>query len=490
MSMNSNNDKTNNNNNIHQGFSNNFNTTENNVNSSSQSYSGFSIPKAEKGNFGGDDIDTQSIPVVPTGEHPQMIQQSNGFMSHQQPPVNAQNYHGANSANTNNPYSQQTSYNSYPYVPENEIKKKKGGWIVPLGLAAAIVVGGLSGYVTSEYNNENGDSAYTHSSQTVKKSSATVDESSSMWGDTIQSVSDSVVGLTVYKKDGNGGYGSGVIISNDGYILTNHHVSENMKKINVSLNDGSVYEAKVVGSDPSTDLAVLALKNAPKNLSPASFADSNDVKSGDSVLAIGNPLGLDQTSTTGIVSAVKRPVTSNEKDNGQAATYTNAIQIDAAINPGNSGGPLFNSNGDVIGVTSSIATVPNGLGSSSGGSIGIGFAIPANQASKVSDQIIKAGEVSHGLFGAKVTNALTKVDKVQKQGAGIVEVTKGGPADKAGIKKGDVVIKVNGDTIKGSESITATIREYTDKDKVEITYVRSGKTHKASVELDSLQNIK
>lgn len=433
-----------------------------------------------------DNVDTQSIPVVndvfhnnPEGSPEDGLkstynQENNGFISH-------------NFDNSFNNFDNSQFNDNYDHnYSQPRRKEKSKGFPIVIGLALAAVIGGASGYLASEYNSDEGSNSFTSSTGSVSKSSGIIEEPS-VWGETIDSAANSVASLTIYKEDGNGGFGSGVIISKDGYVLTNHHVVEGTKKISVSLKNGSIYEAKVVGSDPTTDLAVIALKNAPKDLPFVSFADSSKVKSGDSILAIGNPLGLDQTSTTGIVSAVNRPVTSSQgSDNGGDSVYTNAIQIDAAINPGNSGGPLFNSNGDVIGITSSIATVPGGLNTGSAGSIGLGFAIPSNQAAKVSDALIKDGEAHHGLLGAKIQTGEAKIDEMKKSGAKIIEATDNGPAKEAGIKKNDVIIGIDDKVVSSSESLTAFVREYLPKDKVEIEYVRDGKIHKTNVKLGEL----
>jgi len=365
---------------------------------------------------------------------------------------------------------------------EEEPKKAGKAKILVAGLALAAIIGGGSGYLASNIGQDYSFGNFASSKAKVERSSG--DYVPSEWGSTIDKVADSVASFTIYKDDNSGGYGSGVIISKDGYILTNNHVISGAKKISVGLRNGSIYTAKVVGADPTTDLAIVALKNAPNNLPTATFANSDNVSPGDDILAVGNPLGLSQTSTTGIVSAVDRPVTSNQEND--SFVYTNAIQIDAAINPGNSGGPLFNSQGEVIGITSSIATIPGAINNGSSGSIGIGFAIPSNQAAKVSDSLIATGKASHALLGAKITNGEATVGKTKVGGGRIVEITKGAAAEKAGLKKDDVVIALDGEKISSSDALTASVREYSPNDKVSVKYVRNGKSSSVDVKFDEL----
>ena len=210
------------------------------------------------------------------------------------------------------------------------------------------------------------------------------------WTAVAKEVSDSVVAIDVATSDGEA-KGSGVVISDKGYIATNNHVISGAQQIQVTLASGAVYSAKVVGTDTTTDLAVIKLDNPPSDLKVAEFADSDNLAVGEAVMAIGNPLGYDDTATTGIVSALNRPVTVTDDDNN--AIVTNAVQIDAAINPGNSGGPTFNAAGQVIGINSSIASTASSSGTA--GSIGIGFAIPSNLVKRVTNEIIDNGSVKH-----------------------------------------------------------------------------------------------
>lgn len=313
------------------------------------------------------------------------------------------------------------------------------------------------------------------------------------WEAVTNAVADSVVSITVATQAGTA-VGSGVIYDASGHIITNNHVVAGATQIQVTLADGRIYAAELTGTDPATDLAVIALTNAPGNLTVASFGNSDDVVPGENVMAIGNPLGLSSTVTTGIVSAVNRPVVTTQKEAGSSdsqgsqglpgglgellrpqqkstsQTYTNAIQIDAAVNPGNSGGPLFDQSGQVIGITSSIAQL-----SQESGSIGLGFAIPGNLAVKVADQLIANGTATHAYLGVTIGDGGAQVDDAVRAGAKVGTVEAGSPADKAGIKPGDVILAIDGKTTSQAAALTGFVRQYSAGDTVTITLARDGK---------------
>ena len=306
------------------------------------------------------------------------------------------------------------------------------------------------------------------------------------WTAVAKEVSDSVVAIDVATSDGEA-KGSGVVISDKGYIATNNHVISGAQQIQVTLASGAVYSAKVVGTDTTTDLAVIKLDNPPSDLKVAEFADSDNLAVGEAVMAIGNPLGYDDTATTGIVSALNRPVTVTDDDNN--AIVTNAVQIDAAINPGNSGGPTFNAAGQVIGINSSIASTATS--SDSAGSIGIGFAIPSNLVKRVADEIIKDGKVKHVALGVVIKSDTVEADGVTRGGATITKssatgsaVVSGGPADKAGLKEGDTIVAFNGNAVNNNYSLLGYVRAAALGDKVTLTIVRDGKTMDVDVTLD------
>jgi serine protease DegQ len=257
--------------------------------------------------------------------------------------------------------------------------------------------------------------------------------------------------------------GSGVIASPDGYILTNNHVVEAADEIQVALSNGKIYPAKVVGADPETDLAVLKLNAS--NLPAITFGQSDKLRVGDWVLAIGNPFGVGQTVTLGIVSALGR-------SHLGINTFENFIQTDAAINPGNSGGALIDSAGNLVGINSAIY-------SRTGGSQGIGFAIPANLAKQVMEQIIKNGSVTRGWVGIEVQDLSPELAESfnlkSTEGALIAGVLKGGPADAAGVKPGDILLAVNGSTVADSSSLLNLIANLQPGAEARLTLGRDAK---------------
>lgn len=301
------------------------------------------------------------------------------------------------------------------------------------------------------------------------------------WEAVAAAVRPSVVAIQVRTQQG-GGEGSGVVIDDEGRILTNHHVVGGALEggLQVGLADGRLFEATVVGTDPTRDLAVIQLVDPPSDLEPAVLGDSDAVVVGEAVMAVGNPLGLDSTVTTGIVSALDRPVTTG--DGRDAAVVTNAIQIDAAINPGNSGGPLFDAEGRVIGINSSIASMPGASGGSVG-SIGLGFAIPSTLAERVAQELVADGSASHAFLGVALGDGTAEVDGTVRRGAAVAEVTSGTPAAEAGLRAGDVVVGIDGDPVRGAESLTAFVRARAVGDQVELSVARDGRTSTVTVTL-------
>ncbi|HEU5034721.1 MAG TPA: trypsin-like peptidase domain-containing protein [Mycobacteriales bacterium] len=275
--------------------------------------------------------------------------------------------------------------------------------------------------------------------------------------------------------------GSGVVIRPDGYILTNNHVvsaAVGGGKVAVVFNDGSTAPARIVGTDQEDDLAVL--KVAKTGLSAATLGSSAAVRVGDPVLAVGSPLGLTGTVTAGIVSALNRPVdtTDDQQQNANpfappqrvTTTVISAIQTDAAINPGNSGGPLVNARGQVIGINSAIASTGGGLGGQPG-NIGVGFAIPIDQARVIAQELIDNGKVSHPLLGVSLADA---TDSSGKQLARVQSLLRGGPAARAGIQVGDIIVAVGGQSTSGSDAVIAAIRTHQPGDRVPVTVERNG----------------
>ena len=351
--------------------------------------------------------------------------------------------------------------------------------VISAVLAAALMLGlGWAGISYGWITVPSSSSMNSLSSNTGGSGSATAKSGEAPdWKTVASDVSASVVSITTQLSNGTG-KGSGAIIDKDGHIVTNNHVVSGAQQIQVTLSNGNLYSAQLVGTDTTTDLAVIKLDNAPSDLTAVTFADSDTLAVGEDVMAVGNPLGYANTVTTGIVSALNRPVTVQDEDSGENI-FTNAVQIDAAINPGNSGGPTFNAAGQVIGINSSIASTATS--SSSAGSIGIGFAIPANLVKRVTDEIVKNGKVQHVALGVTVSMKTTTAtaDGVTRAGSGVTAVTSGGPAEKAGVKSGDVIVGYNGKSVTNSYSLLGFVRA-----SAKLTVVRDGKTVDLNVTLD------
>jgi len=333
------------------------------------------------------------------------------------------------------------------------------------GLAAVVIglgAGGVGGFIGYALHDDANSPLQTTASSPNGGTAPVIDRSS------LASIAAGVQPTVVDIKTGSG-EGSGVVISSDGYIVTNNHVVQGAtgSTVQVNFNSGKQIQAKIVGTDPKTDLAVV--KADVTGLTAAQWGDSDAVRVGDTVLAIGSPLGLQGSVTAGIISALHRTITvggeqQSQFDTGSTrTTIGDAIQTDAPINPGNSGGALVNTEGKVIGINSAIATG----GSSSTGNIGLGFAISANKAKSVTDQIIKGGKVSHPYLGVSVEDA-------ENGGALIQQVAAGSPAAKAGLKEGDVVTKVNDRTIAGSEELVGAVQASKVGSSMTLTVQRNG----------------
>jgi serine protease Do len=269
--------------------------------------------------------------------------------------------------------------------------------------------------------------------------------------------------------------GSGVVVSNDGYILTNNHVVADADEILVTLSDKKQYEAKVIGKDTKTDLALIKIK-VEDNIPAATLGDSDKLSIGDWVMAIGNPFGLGSTVTAGIVSAKGRVI--------GAGPYDDFIQTDATINPGNSGGPLFNLEGEVIGINTAIV-------SQSGGNVGIGFAIPINIAKSIMPQLKERGKVIRGWLGVIIQSITPefkeKFDLETMEGALIGEVTKGSPADKAGLKRGDIIVRFDGKKVEEMKTLPAMVAETPVGKTVKVIVIRNKKEKELMVTLGELK---
>jgi putative serine protease PepD len=294
----------------------------------------------------------------------------------------------------------------------------------------------------------------------------------------------SVVQIKVQTANG-GGTGSGFVLAADGFIVTNNHVVSDAGSsgVSVSFADGTTAKARVVGTSASYDLAVL--KVSAKGLAPLPLGNSDSVVVGDPVIAIGSPLGLSGTVTSGIVSAKNRPVTAGDTG-GSDSAYINAIQTDAAINPGNSGGPLVNLDGEVVGVNSAIATLGASLGGQSG-NIGVGFAIPINQARRTVEQLLDTGEAQFPIIGASLDSAYDGEGARIASSAsnGRQPIVPGGPADRAGLQPGDVIVAIDDKPVADSSELIVAIRSRSPGDTVNLTVHRGSDEESVKVTLGS-----
>jgi len=337
-------------------------------------------------------------------------------------------------------------------------KSSKGSLVL-----IALLAGSLGGFLGV---NAGGGSPFRDVN--LVSSTSTIERAPDSVAGIAQRVLPSVVSINTRTVNG-GGSGSGFVIDSSGYILTNNHVisdaAQSGGKIEVSLNDGSTYIGKVIGRDASFDLAVLKIDAT--GLKALQFGDSDKIAVGDAVIAIGSPLGLSGTVTTGIISAKDRAVTTG--DSSTESSFINALQTDAAINPGNSGGPLVDATGAVIGINSASAS----LGSSwQAGSIGLGFAIPINQGRKIADQLIKYGVATYPIVGISLDSNYTGVGaQISKSGNGVLP---GSPAQKAGLKGGDVIIEFDGKRINSPEELVVSVRSKNVGDRVTLVFMRDG----------------
>ena len=343
----------------------------------------------------------------------------------------------------------------------------------------ALLMAGIAGLVGAVFGASSSGSLFGHDIKLTSVNSS-IERPPGSVADIAQRVLPSVVSISAESSSG-GGTGTGFVIDSTGYILTNNHVIADAAAdggdIEVQLNDGTILQATIIGRDSSYDLAVLKVNQT--GLTALTFGNSDDVAVGDSVIAIGSPLGLSGTVTLGIVSAKDRAVTAGESAGD--SSFINAIQTDAAINPGNSGGPLVNSAGAVIGVNSAIATLGSSSLSSQSGSIGLGFAIPINQARKTAEQLIKNGKATYPVVGVSVDM------QYAGDGAKIADTSNailpGGPASKAGLRAGDLIVKFDGRTITTPEELIVAIRSKNVGDKVIIEYKRAGKPYSTTLTL-------
>jgi putative serine protease PepD len=373
-----------------------------------------------------------------------------------------------------------------PQQPPTAPDRPRRGGLVALVLTGSLLVGGAAGVggaaAWDSWQDESGGTAPDRQVAQV----ADTDDTPAPDGSVEQVAAEvlpSVVKIDVAGPGGSGS-GSGIILTSDGQILTNNHVVEVAAEggtLTVSFNDGSHAEAQILGTDPLTDTAVIQAEDV-SGLTPASIGQSANIDVGQEVVAVGSPFGLDATVTSGIVSALARPVNVGSDAQGNATVYP-AIQTDAAINPGNSGGPLVDLDGNVIGINSSIRTSGSSL-EGAAGSIGLGFAIPIDEVMPLVGDMAAGETPDHALMGVSVGTAAT-TDDLATDGAVIREVNSGSAAEEAGLEAGDVVTAVEGTQITDSDSLIATVRSYRPGDTVTVTYQRDGDEQTADVTLDS-----
>ncbi|SHI15763.1 S1C family serine protease [Streptomyces sp. 3214.6] len=372
--------------------------------------------------------------------------------------------------------------------PAPKPSRGRGGLVAAI-LVAALVAGGLGGGLgyTLAKNDDNSGSTTVSASTSggdIKRDPSTV-------AGVAARALPSTVTIEAESSNGEGGTGTGFVFDTQGHIVTNNHVVADAVdggKVTATFPDGKKYNAEVVGHAQGYDVAVIKLKNAPSDLKPLALGDSDKVAVGDSTIAIGAPFGLSNTVTTGIISAKNRPVASSDGTNS-TSSYMSALQTDASINPGNSGGPLLDASGNVIGINSAIqSTGGGGLGGTTqSGSIGLGFAIPINQAKYVAQQLIKTGQPVYAKIGASVSlEESTGGAKITEQGAnGASAIEAGGPAAQAGLKPGDVITKLDDMVIDSGPTLIGEIWTHKPGDKVTITYERGGKSHTVDLTLAS-----
>ncbi|TFD69014.1 PDZ domain-containing protein [Cryobacterium ruanii] len=468
--------------------------------------------------------DQEQTAAYPTDAFGRPIETPTASTSAYAPSVAPQAYATANTY----PPTDSSMTDAYPGQPfatakPKEPGRRKGSVALIAALAIGALVGGSSGagitaLMMSNQNNGVPVSESAGPSNVVVNDSTSVNQITAV----AAKASPSVVTIDV-TNGASGGTGSGVILTEDGYVLTNTHVvtldgAASDVTIEVKSNDGKLHTATLVGTDPISDLAVIKLTDA-SGLTPITWGDSSELNVGDSAIAIGAPLGLSGTVTDGIVSALNRSITvassaapsspdetmpdqgesrnpfffdfpdqNGEQSQGsQSATDSIAlpvIQTDAAINPGNSGGALLNGSGELIGINVAIASAGTTTASSAAGSIGVGFSIPSNFAQRISDEIIANGTATHGLLGARVKDASSSTSSTV--GALIDVVSSGGAAGKAGLAEGDVVTNFNGAPITDAIDLTAQVRVLPAGGTADLTYVRDGKSFTVSVTVGEL----
>jgi putative serine protease PepD len=371
-----------------------------------------------------------------------------------------------------------------PFRPDPDPgKRPSGGRIVAAAMLVGALAGGAAGFggaAALEHNQQNTAATSASSSSGLGDSAVTAPPSTTTSERVAKRVSQSVVQIFASSATESGS-GSGIVLDTDGNILTNNHVvavAANSRKLVASFPDGESAKATIVGRDPLTDLAVIRVRDV-KRLDPATLGTSADLQVGQPVMAVGSPFGLDQTVTSGIVSALNRPVTTQSEDSTSSTVFP-AIQTDAAINPGNSGGPLVDMSGRVIGVNSAIQTATSDASSGGqGGSIGLGFAIPVDEAKNIAEQLLKGQTPAHARLGVEVTTA--QDENGVADGARVARIDGGSAAAKAGLRVGDVITSLNGQAVHEADSLVALVRLHQPGEAVKLGVTREASQHTISL---------
>jgi putative serine protease PepD len=398
-----------------------------------------------------------------------------------------------NGETTPPPYSSQHSQQEYSLYPPQP-QPKRGGRVVAAALLVGALAGGAAGFSGAAFLHEasNSNAASLSQSSSTQGLHLVPDQSPTSQPNASDVDTESAAAIvlpSVVKIYGSSptesGSGSGIVLTKDGEILTNNHVAElgvGAGRLAVSFNNGKTARAKIVGRDPLTDLAVIKAKGIT-DAKPATLGKSASLRVGQPVVAVGAPFGLESTVTSGIVSALDRPVTTQGEMANDPNTIFPAIQTDAAINPGNSGGPLVNSAGQVVGINSAIQTASDPLGGQ-GGSIGLGFAIPIDEAIPIVQQLRNGETPTHARIGVNVSDVTDKLGL--PAGARVTSVVPGTPAQQVGLEPNDVITELNGTNVPDSDSLVADVRSYRPGDKVVLTVRKpSGSTRSVSVTLGS-----
>jgi putative serine protease PepD len=376
---------------------------------------------------------------------------------------------------------QAPAYSSYPppAAQSQRTTARVPAWMLPAVAVVALVLGLTGGAIAASLMDDN-DSSPGAVFSVERRTAAPLPADN----DSVAAVAAKVLPSTVqivaeYNGKAQGATGSGFVLDTKGHVITNNHVvaeaADDDGPIDVIDQQGNHMKATVVGRSTVYDIAVLDVPKA-KGLTPAAVGSASQMRVGETVVAIGSPLGLSATVTSGIVSAVDRPVTTGEGEDDNS--YINAVQTDAAINPGNSGGPLVNLQGEVVGVNSAIASLGSQVASDQGGNIGVGFAIPIEQVQVTTAQILRTGKAQYPIIGANVRGT-TKLD-----GAKVESIESGMPAADANLKVGDVIRRVDGKPVTGSIDLVVAIRTHVPGEKVTLTVERGGKTFEVKVGLN------